>query len=102
MKYAISLAFLIILAGSAKSQQTIINDPNAVARPGISGFHAIHVSNAIELFLSQGEDEKVAVSAKEDKYRDRIRTEVKDGVLNIWYDKEGWKWDHGNYKLRAY
>lgn len=102
MKYAFVLSFVILLAGSLRSQQTIINDPNAVIRPGITGFHAIHVSNAIELYLSQGTEETVAVSAREIKYRDRIRTEVKDGVLKIWFEKEGWKWDHSNYKLRAY
>ncbi|HEX4852063.1 MAG TPA: head GIN domain-containing protein [Puia sp.] len=102
MKYVIILGFLFFLAGYTRAQQTIINDPNASVRPGISGFHAIHVSNAIELYLSQGEEETVAVSASEIKYRDRIRTEVKDGVLKIWYEKDGWLWDHGHNKIRAY
>jgi len=42
--------------------------------------------------LTQSNEEAVAVSAKDTKYRERIRTEVKDGVLKIWYDNDGWKW----------
>jgi len=46
---------------------------------------AIQVSHAINLYLTQSNEEAVAVSAKDTKYRERIRTEVKDGVLKIWY-----------------
>ncbi len=42
------------------------------------------------------------MSAKEIKYRDRIRTEVDNGVLKIWYDNEGHRWEHGDKKLKAY
>ena len=55
--------------------------------------------------MSQG-DESVAVSASETKHRDRIKTEVKDGVLKIWYEHNSnsninidW-W--GNRKMKAY
>jgi hypothetical protein len=90
-----------LVAFSVQAQKTIINDPNVESR-AISGFHAIEVSNAIDLYLSQDDKETVAVSAKDVKYRDRIHTEVNNGVLKIWYDNEGWKWDSGNKKLKAY
>ena len=67
------------------SQKTI-NDPNAQKRTA-SGFHAIEVSGGIDLYLSQG-DEAIAVSAADTKYRDKIITEVKDGVLKIYYEQE--------------
>lgn len=81
------------------AQKTVINDPNAVLRP-VKGYHGIEVSSAINLYLSQGEEETVAVSARDIKWRDRIRTEVVDGILKIWLDGKGWSM--GNNKLKAY
>jgi len=91
----------IMVTGSLLAQQTIINDPNAQARDA-KGFHAIEVSSAINLYLSQGKEEAVAVSARDTKYRDLIRTEVKNGVLRIWLEREGWKWTSGDKQLKAY
>jgi hypothetical protein len=99
-KFALFLVSFILING-IWAQKAIINDPNAVVR-NVKGFHAIKVSNAIDLFLSQGDEEAVAVSSNDTKYRDRIRTEVENGVLKIWLDREGWSWDHGNKKLKAY
>jgi hypothetical protein len=96
--------FLLMSAAfvtSVQAQKTI-NDPNAEVR-NVSGFHAIRVSSAIDLYLSQSGTEAVAVSAADGKYRDRIRTEVENGVLKIWVDNDGWKmWSTGNKKLKAY
>lgn len=91
----------LLVAGNLLAQKTIINDPNVEERQA-KDFHAIEISHAIDLYLSQDDQEKVAVSAKEIKYRDRIRTEVKNGVLKIWYDNEGRRWEHGDKKLKAY
>jgi hypothetical protein len=48
---------------------------------------AIEVGGGIDLYLSQG-DEAVAVSASETKFRDKIITEVVNGVLKIRYEYE--------------
>jgi len=86
----------------AMAQQTVINDPNAVVRD-VKGYHGISVSNAIDVYLSAGNKETVAVSAADIKWRDRIRTEVKDGILNIWLDHEKWfNWSDKGRKLRVY
>jgi hypothetical protein len=90
-------ACLVVISGWA--QKTVINDPNAVLR-AVKGYHGIEVSSAINLYLSQGEEETVAVSARDIKWRDRIRTEVVDGILKIWLDGKGWSM--GNNKLTAY
>lgn len=66
--------------------KTIINDKNAEPRI-ISTFNAIKVSDGINLFLSYGEV-AAAVSASEIRYRDKIKTEVVNGVLKIWYDQD--------------
>ncbi|HEY0679357.1 MAG TPA: head GIN domain-containing protein [Chitinophagaceae bacterium] len=98
------LLFLVAVIGvAAVHAQKTINDPNAEVR-NVSGFHAIKVSHAIDLYLSQSATETVAVSAAEEKYRDRIRTTVEDGVLKIWFDNDNnWKmWNTNNKKLKAY
>jgi hypothetical protein len=45
------------------------------------------VGDGIDLYLSQGTEESVAVSASKDEYMDRLKTEVEDGVLKIYYDR---------------
>lgn len=102
MKKIYLLLALAAMAVSVQAQKTI-NDPNAEVR-NVSGFHAIKVSNAIDLYLSQSNTEAVAVSASETKYRDRIRTEVENGVLKIWFDHDNnWKlWNTEKKKLKAY
>ena len=83
-------------------QAQTINDANAQVR-NVKGFHAIHVSNAIDLYLSQSNEEAVAVSANEVKYRDKIVTVVENGVLKIYLEKDSWKFfSNGNKKLKAY
>jgi hypothetical protein len=95
------LAFLAgcLLVSSVRAQQTVIQDPNAELRP-VKGYHGIRVSSAIDLYLSQGQEEKVVVSANDIKIRDRIKTEVVDGILII--RLEGNWWHMGNHKLKAY
>jgi len=96
------MSFLFLAAtGSALLAQKTVNDPNAEKR-NANGYHAIEVSDGIDLFLSQGE-ESVAVSAAEIKFRDNIKTEVKNGVLKIWYEhKSNINLDWGNRKMKAY
>jgi len=99
-KLSLLLSFAIM--ASAAWSQKVINDPNAEKR-NVSGYHAISVSGGIDLYLSQG-GEAVAVSASETKYRNRIITEVKDGVLKIWYEyNSNMNIDWGNNrKMKAY
>jgi len=103
MKKQISI-FLLIIGVNCLHAQLTINDPNAEVREAKS-FHAISVSNAFDVYLSQGNEEAVAVSASEQKYRDNIGVEVKDGVLKIWFKNEGkfWnEWKGDKMKLKAY
>jgi hypothetical protein len=90
----------IFLVQGACAQETVINDPNAQLRQ-VKGYHGIRVSNAIELYLSHGQEERVAVSANDIKTRDRIVTEVVEGILVI--RLEGKLWQRlGNHKIKAY
>ena len=85
MKKIFSFLLLVCSVSLSAQDKTVINDKNAEPR-NVKGFHAIKVSDGIDLYLSYG-DEAAAVSASEIKYRDRIKTEVDNGVLKIWYDR---------------
>ncbi len=80
------------------SQGKVIYDPNVVKRP-VESFQAITVLDGIDLYLSQGGEEVLAVSANEISHRDKIKTVVENGVLKIFLD-QGWNWKFK--KLRAY
>ena len=100
MQKLFSLLAILGFMFTASAQKTI-SDANAEKR-NVSGFHAIEVSGGIDLYLSQGE-EAVAVSASKTEYRDKVITEVKNGVLKIWYDwKSNFRIEWGSHKLKAY
>ncbi|HXB34263.1 MAG TPA: head GIN domain-containing protein [Puia sp.] len=101
MKNFTFLAVFILAGVTAIAQNPkVINDPNAQKRTA-SGFHGVQVGGGIDLYLSQSGDEAVAVSASDPEYRDRIVTEVQDGILHIYLDDK-WHWGWGNRKLKAY
>ncbi len=72
--------------------QTVINDKNVEVR-NVSSFSAIKVSGGIDVYLSQSNEDAVAVSASDEKYRDDIKTEVKNGVLNIYFDNNSFRFN---------
>lgn len=92
---------LSIISLKSFAQETVINDRNAEVR-NVGAFSAIDVSGAIDVYLSQGNSEAVAVSASEERYRDRIKTEVSGGTLKIYFDGNKLSWNVGNKRLRAY
>jgi hypothetical protein len=101
-----NIYFLLVLTFvsffAAAQDGKVINDKNAQTR-NVRGFHAIEVSGGIDLYLTQGGEEAVAVSAAETEWRDRIRTEVTDGVLRIYMDNKNFRWGNwGNRHLKAY
>ncbi len=102
MNKLIAVLFISFLSLPLLAQKQTVNDPNAQARK-VSGFTGIKVSDAIDLYLSQDDEEAVAVSAAKTEDRDRIQTEVENGVLKIWYAEKGRWWKNtGNKKLKAY
>lgn len=100
MKKIVALLIMFVAAHVAVAQKTIVNDANAQQRT-VSPFTGISVSGGIDIYLTQGGEDGIAVSAAEVKYRDRIKTEVSNGTLKIWYDNQGMSWGN-NKKLRAY
>jgi hypothetical protein len=99
-----ALLTVSILAGLVAFAQNpkVINDPNAQKR-SVGDFHGIKVSGGIELFLTQGNEEAVAVSANDPELLARLKTQVIDGILHIYLDDHWWHWSwNGSMKLRAY
>jgi hypothetical protein len=87
---------------ASAQQPTIVHDENAQVRQ-VGDFHAVRVATGIHLYLSQGGPNTVAVSANDLEFRDKIRTEVKDGILNIYLDNAGWNlWNKSGKQLKAY
>jgi hypothetical protein len=95
--YFILLGVLLVLG--SRAQKTIVHDPNAQVR-AVKGYHGIEVGSSIDLYLSQGDEETVVVSARDERWRDRIITEVVDGILKIRMEKG--HFSTGNNKLKAY
>lgn len=96
------LLILIITSGVIAKAQNIVYDENAEVRT-VEKFNGIEVSGAVFLYLSQGSTTGIAVSAGEEKYNSKIKTEVKDGVLRISVDGGVWNgFNWTNRKLRAY
>jgi len=100
-KLLLSLSCFLSVCAFAQDTK-IINDANAVVRNVGGSFTSISVSSGIDLYLTQGNEEAVAVSASDQKHLDRIKTEVVSGRLKIYYDNKGITWKSDNRKLKAY
>ncbi|MFM2146480.1 MAG: hypothetical protein RL732_1316 [Bacteroidota bacterium] len=97
------LILLFLLAPFISRSQQTFDDPNAEKRQLKGSFHAIHISNAFDCYLSQGNEEAVAVSAASDDIREYIRTTVENGILTVKFlePEKFWKYT-GAKKLKVY
>lgn len=96
------LSILIIISAFSATAQNVVYDENAEVRT-VEKFTGIELSGAMFLYLSQGNTAGVAVSAGDEKYNDKIKTEVKNGVLKISVDGGVWNgFNWTNRKLKAY
>ena len=80
LSFLLLTGFLVSILG-----QDVISDPNAEKR-NVSGFHGIDVATGITLILTGGTEEAVAISASSIEFRDKIVTEVVNGILKIHYE----------------
>lgn len=96
------ILILITAGGITLKAQNIVYDENAEVRP-VAAFQGIEVSGAVSVYLAQGSPTGVAVSAGEEKYNNKILTEVKNGILHISVDGGIWNgFNWTNKKLKAY
>lgn len=96
MKTLKSILFIICL--STLSLTTVFaGNSDETQKRNVTGFNAIKVSTGIDLFLSQGDTEKVSIVANDDIINDII-TKVENGTLHIYQKKKGWTSWWNSYK----
>ncbi|HRI22624.1 MAG TPA: DUF2807 domain-containing protein, partial [Panacibacter sp.] len=101
-KMILGLSLFFVLMSTGIHAQNLVYDENAKVRK-VGNFNGVSVSSGIKLYISQGKEQAVAVSADDAQYIDRIITEVKDGILKIRVESKMWNnWNWGNKKLKAY
>lgn len=54
----------------------------------VASFHAVEVGNGIELLLASGSTQRVEASADDADQLERLKTEVRNGVLKISFERE--------------
>ena len=103
MKKLLILLAVATLTLNGYTQKTV-NDANAERRQ-LSGFNSINIANAFNVYISQGNEEAVAISGASSEIKERIKTSVENGVLVIRFDddKKFWKlFNSDKQKLKAY
>lgn len=91
MKKLLSFLLIAALALTTQAQERMIYDANAEKRM-VTSFHAIKVSQGIELLIKQGNEEALAISADKKEYADAVKTEVVNGELRIYIKQDMEKW----------
>jgi hypothetical protein len=82
---------------------TIINDPKAKLRTITGSFTKLAVSSGIELYLTQSPETALAISVSDNSYETMVKTEVRNGVLQVNFDKQGVAWNKDkNRKIKVY
>lgn len=103
MTKALITYIILCISHLAVAQDKVIYDANAEKRT-VGSFQAVQVSHGIDLYISQSNEEGLVVSATQVEHRNKIKTEVENGVLKIWFDSKdnimGWNWRGRN--LKAY
>ena len=82
-----SAVIIAIFALAVAQGQKPIHDANAEKRT-VGNFRGIQVATGIELILTEGTTQEVAVSAASTEFRDKIETKVEGGILKIEYDNK--------------
>jgi hypothetical protein len=102
MKSIVLLFTAFVLTLTASAQFTFSTGELVEKRP-VKPFRSIKTGDGIEVILVQGDEHAVAVSAARSEYVQRLKTEVADGVLKIYYDRESLSdWVSSGKKLKAY
>jgi hypothetical protein len=95
-----ALFMFVISSACAQTTKKMVFDGAAEDR-NLAGFTSINVSNAFDVYISQGSSDAVGVSAVDASATKNIKTHVSGGVLYVSFDNKGWSsWK--NNKLKAY
>lgn len=103
MKKILISCVAVLMAFSATVAQKVVYDDNNAQKRSISSFHAIETSSGIEVIISKGDKEELAVSVGNTEYLDEVKTIVENGTLKIsrqgdWKFWNKWK----NWRVKVY
>lgn len=103
MKKIFALAVVLCTALVTVQAQKVVYDDN-VQKRNITSFHAIETSSGIEVIMSKGDKEELAVSVGNTEYLDQVSTVVENGVLKLSRASDNWKfWNKfKNWKVKVY
>ena len=102
MKKILISCVAVLMVFSATLAQKVVYDDNAQKRT-INSFHAIETSSGIEVIISKGDKEELAVSVGNTDYLNEVSTVVENGTLKIsrqgdWKFWNKWK----NWRVKVY
>ena len=100
----IFLSMAVLGLTFVQAQETIhtVKDPNAEVRK-VGSFTSIQAEGGIDIYVTQGKETGVAVSASSDDYREAIVTEVRGNTLYVSFKyKNLWGNRMANPKAKAY
>ena len=99
----ITLIALLLTCWMGVQAQKVVYDDNVQKRT-ISSFHAIETSSGIEVIMTKGDKEELAVTVGNTDYLDQVRTVVENGTLKISRSSDNWKfWNKfKNWKVKVY
>ncbi len=96
------IAIVLMMMSLKGVAQNLVYDANAEVR-NVPAFNGVSAGGGITVYISQGKEQAIAVSAEDEKNVSKIKTEVRDGVLKIYIDAAMWNnWSWGNKKIKAY
>lgn len=103
MKQIIFSFMMAMMALSSATAQTKVIDAENAEKRTIGSFHAIETSAGIEVIITKGDKEELAVTVGDKQYLDEVRTVVENGTLKIsrkgdWDIWRKWK----NWKIKVY
>lgn len=100
-KICLFLSIGLFLLQSVQAQNEI-KEPNSQKRT-VASFHGIEASAGVQVFITKGSKEELAVSVDDLAYLEQVKTTVSNGVLII-SRKSEWKfWNMWkNYNIRVY
>ncbi|UKJ07735.1 head GIN domain-containing protein [Solitalea lacus] len=91
-----------VFATDFSLKNTVTKKTDQTETRNVSGFHGIKVSAGIDVYITQGTTEKVTVTADDDVIG-KIKTVVKNGVLEIYEEKSSWSsWSWNNQTRKVY
>lgn len=97
-----SLLAFTMLFSMALGQEVVSGEH--VQKRSVSSFHAIKTSAGIQVILTKGNKEELAVTTNDAELLERVKTTVTNGVLRIGRENDDWKfWERRrNWKVIVY